>query len=88
MPEASVNLVSIPVAVRRGIVFDFAEEGCRVSKGGELVTIAPPNGGVYVIAPSPGVAAALSAMATPQLGTGATVTWATTTWPSCRPISW
>ena len=35
VPEASVNLVSIPLAVRRGIVFDFAEEGCRVSKGGQ-----------------------------------------------------
>ena len=67
MPEASVNLVSIPLAVRRGIVFDFAEEGCRVSKGSQLVTVAPPSGGVYVIAPSPGVAAALSAKATPQL---------------------
>ena len=51
--EASVNLVSIPLAVRRGIVFDFAEEGCRVSKGSQLVTVAPPSGGVYVIAPSP-----------------------------------
>ena len=67
VPEASVNLVSIPLAVRRGIVFDFAEEGCRVSKGSQLVTVAPPSGGVYVIAPSPGVAAALSAKATPQL---------------------
>ena len=67
VPEASVNLVSVPLAVRRGIVFDFAEEGCSVSKGGQLVTVAPPSGGVYVIGPSPGVAAALSAKATPQL---------------------
>ena len=67
VPEASVNLVSVPLAVRRGIVFDFAEEGCRVSKDNQLVTVAPPSGGVYVIAPSPGVAAALSAKATPQL---------------------
>ena len=67
VPEACVNLVSIPLAVRRGIVFDFAEEGCRVSRGRQLVTIVPPSGGVYVIAPSPGVAAALSAKATPQL---------------------
>ena len=27
VPEAAVNLLSIPLAVRRGIVFDFAEEG-------------------------------------------------------------
>ena len=67
MPEASVNLVSVPLAVRRGIVFDFAKEGCRVSKDSQLVTVAPPCGGVYVIGPSPGVAAALSAKATPQL---------------------
>ena len=26
VPEASVNLVSVPLAVRRGIVFDFAEQ--------------------------------------------------------------
>ena len=38
-----------------------------MSKGSQLVTVAPPSGGVYVIAPSPGVAAALSAKATPQL---------------------
>ena len=67
VPEASVNLVSVPLAVRRGIIFDFAKEGCRVSKDSQLVTVAPPCGGVYVIGPSPGVAAALSAKATPQL---------------------
>ena len=67
VPEASVNLVSVPLAVRRGIVFDFAAEGCRVSKGGQLVTVAPPSGGVYVIGPWTGVASALSAKATPQL---------------------
>ncbi len=59
--------MSVPVAVRRGIVFDFAKEGCRVSKDSQLVTVAPPCGGVYVIGPSPGVAAALSVKATPQL---------------------
>jgi len=67
VPVASVNLLSIPLAVRRGIVFDFAEEGCRVSKGSQLITVAPLSGGVYSIAPSPGIAAALSAKATPQL---------------------
>ena len=67
VPEASVNLFSVPMAVRRGIEFEFAKEGCRVSKGSQLITVAPLSGGVYVIGPSPGVAAALSAKATPQL---------------------
>ena len=85
VPEARMNLFSIPSAVKRGVEVLFSSdqtgEYCTMRKGGKLLARGDAYGG---ISGRLGHAAhvAMSATETLSCGIGALVIWDMTTWPS------
>ena len=49
VPGAAANLLSIPVSVRNGAKFEFEDEKCYITVGGEVVAEAVCKAGVYTL---------------------------------------